>query len=166
MTPEGKVKLDIKRWLKAHGYWWFTPVSNGMGKHGIPDFVGCKPVVVTPQMVGKTIGVFYGIEAKAPGGRVSVHQVDRITEINATGGIAFVAYGTNQLPVLEIFDGYETEELRERDEVRRVATADQEPRGSESSTVPGREGGGRAQGRRQGRGPQEAADRRREHVES
>ena len=36
-TPEGKVKEAIKRLIKAAGWYWFMPVSNGMGRHGIPD---------------------------------------------------------------------------------------------------------------------------------
>ena len=31
------------------------------------DLIGIWPVVVTPDMVGKTLGVFFAVEVKAPG---------------------------------------------------------------------------------------------------
>lgn len=55
-TPEGKVKDAVRRVLKKHGAWYFSPVSNGLGKHGIPDFVCCFE------------GRFVGIECKARDG--------------------------------------------------------------------------------------------------
>jgi len=90
-TPEGRVKADIKKELEAHGFWragaarpeevkgWFySPVSNGMGVHGIPDFI-CSDA-----------GWFFAIEAKAPGGRLSEKQKSRIEEIIASGGKVIV----------------------------------------------------------------------------
>ena len=35
----------------------------------MPDYICCIPVVITQDMVGKTVGVFAAIEAKAPGRR-------------------------------------------------------------------------------------------------
>lgn len=55
-TPEGSVKAQIKAFLKLQpNCWFFMPVSNGMGSMGVPDFVGCY------------LGMFFAIEAKAPG---------------------------------------------------------------------------------------------------
>lgn len=93
MTPEGRVKDQVTKWLKARLFWHFKPVSNGMGAHGIPDFVCCAPVVITPDMVGQTLGLFVGIETKAPGktGSVSALQKHQIEAIRAAGGVAVVA---------------------------------------------------------------------------
>lgn len=94
MTPEGKVKTAIKRWLVEHGVWYFMPVSNGMGSMGIPDFVCCWN------------GKFLGIEAKAPGKRsnVSALQEHQITLIHKAGGAAIVVDDVAQLePLLERF---------------------------------------------------------------
>jgi VRR-NUC domain len=56
-TPESIVKADVKKLLKARGIWYYLPVSNGMGQHGIPDFICCVPPT----------GKFLAIETKAPG---------------------------------------------------------------------------------------------------
>lgn len=54
------------------------PVSNGMGVHGIPDFVCCWN------------GLFFSIEAKAPGGTTTANQERRHEEIQAAKGIVLV----------------------------------------------------------------------------
>lgn len=100
-TPEGKVKKKIKSWFRKHIplAWWFMPVSRGFGVHGVPDFVMCVPKVITADMVGKTIGMFVGIEAKAKGktksrdGTPTANQLARISDIRDAGGIAFVLKG-------------------------------------------------------------------------
>ncbi|MGN0262698.1 MAG: VRR-NUC domain-containing protein [Eggerthellaceae bacterium] len=93
MTPEGKVKQQIKEELKRRGCWYFMPVSNGMGRHGIPDLIACYPTTITQDMVGQKIGVFVGIEAKAPGKLKNVSELQKrnIAEINEAGGVAFAA---------------------------------------------------------------------------
>jgi len=98
MTPEGKVKAKVKSWLYKTfpSVFEFMPVSNGMGKHGIPDHVCCVPVTITDDMVGQTIGVFVGIEAKTSVGKLSKHQERRLEEITNAGGIVEVVYGTDE----------------------------------------------------------------------
>ena len=79
-TPEGRVKAGIAKLLKAKGIWYFLPVSNGMGRHGIPDFICCHG------------GKFLAIEAKAPGklANVSAQQEREINAIRVARGIALV----------------------------------------------------------------------------
>ena len=93
MTPEGKVKQQIKEELKRRGCWYFMPVSNGMGRHGIPDLIACYPTTITQDMVGQKFGIFVGIEAKAPGKLKNVTELQKrnIVEICEAGGIAFAA---------------------------------------------------------------------------
>lgn len=92
MTPEGKLKQQVKKLLEGNGFWragsakpadvqgWFyMPVSNGMGTHGIPDFVCCWD------------GQFFGIETKAPGGKPTPNQEMRHDEIRAAKGWVLVA---------------------------------------------------------------------------
>jgi hypothetical protein len=70
-----------------------------MGVHGIPDIICCLPAVVTPDMVGRTVGLFVGIETKAPGrlGNVTELQKYQIERIRAAGGIACVVDGVEVL---------------------------------------------------------------------
>lgn len=80
-TPEARVKAQIKGLLKTlPDCWFFSPVSNGMGTHGIPDIVACIR------------GVFVGIETKAPGklANVTANQANVLNAIQAAGGIAMV----------------------------------------------------------------------------
>ena len=91
MTPEGKVKEEVKRWLKARNVWYYMPIQNGMGVVGIPDFVCCWE------------GRFIAIETKAPGKRanVSANQERQIMGIHQAGGSAIVVDDIAQLEQLE-----------------------------------------------------------------
>ncbi len=79
-TPEGAVKAAVKRWLDARDIWHFSPVSNGMGRHGIPDLICCWD------------GRFLAIECKAPGklANVSALQEREINNIRLAKGLAIV----------------------------------------------------------------------------
>jgi ribosomal protein S19 len=66
-VSEPKVKAGISAWLKSIGAWFFMPVQTGMGVGGIHDFIACVPVVITPEMVGKRLGLFVSVEAKESG---------------------------------------------------------------------------------------------------
>lgn len=87
MTPEGKVKAAVKAYLKDIGAWSFLPVSNGMGRHGIPDVIVCHQ------------GRFLGVECKAPGKRTntSALQDRELAGITAAGGVAIVVDNVEQL---------------------------------------------------------------------
>ena len=61
------------------------PVSNGMGVHGIPDFVCCWK------------GKFFCIEAKAKGGTTTANQDQRHEEIRAAQGWVLVVDDANKL---------------------------------------------------------------------
>ena len=98
MTPEGKVKDEIKKYLASKGVWFagkpappvvtgwmYMPVSNGMGVSGIPDFCGVyksRP--------------FY-IEAKAPKGEPTANQLQRHKELKIAGAVVIVASSVEQL---------------------------------------------------------------------
>lgn len=95
MTAEGRVKAAVKKWLQERGIWYFMPVSNGMGRHGIPDFICCWN------------GRFLAIETKAPGkrGQTTFLQDKEIAAVHASGGSAIVVDDVSQLDVLEDRDG-------------------------------------------------------------
>lgn len=102
-TPEGRVKAAIKVVLKKLQAWCYMPVQNGMGVTGIPDHIACVPVVITPEMVGRRIGVFAAIEAKAPGkaGNTTANQRRHLAEIQEAGGVALVIDSTDQAVIAE-----------------------------------------------------------------
>lgn len=79
MTPEAKVKVEIRRVLIGHGCWFFMPSMNGYGRAGIPDFIGCYK------------GLFFAIEAKAPMGRMTEHQKREMDAIGKADGHAVIA---------------------------------------------------------------------------
>lgn len=90
LTPEGRVKKDIKKWLDDHGIWYFMPVAGPFAVHGIPDFICCNQ------------GYFLAIEAKAPGkrGHTTPNQKQRLMEIANAGGLALVV---DNVAILETY---------------------------------------------------------------
>lgn len=87
-TPEGAVKDRVKKILDKHGAYRVMPVSNGMGAHGVPDFLACVR------------GVFVGIEAKAGKNRPTALQLSNLRRIHEAGGCALVI-NEDSLPHLD-----------------------------------------------------------------
>lgn len=101
-TPEGKVKAACRKKFIEAGYWYYFPVQNGFGRVGIPDVIGCKPVTITQEMVGKTFGLFFAVETKAPGKlkNTTPNQRKAIEEINAHFGHAEVVDDADSMEIL------------------------------------------------------------------
>ena len=95
MTAEGLVKQKVDAFLKSIGAWYFKPVSNGLGAHGIPDYIGIYK------------GRGFAIETKKPGRRneknrgCSALQVMQMDRIKDAGGLAFVVDGEEDLREVE-----------------------------------------------------------------
>jgi len=86
-TPEGKVKLQVRRALthlrdKGYPVYYHMPVQNGMGKPTL-DFIGCIN------------GKFFAIETKAPRKKPTERQESTIEEMRKAGAHVFVYDGTN-----------------------------------------------------------------------
>ena len=103
MTPEARVKDKVKKLLNARGAWFYMPVQNGMGKVGIPDFVGVYK------------GLFFAVETKAPNktpttreqrwNKATPNQQMRIEEIRDAGGMAIVCDDVAQVEsMLEVLN--------------------------------------------------------------
>lgn len=92
MTPEGRVKEAVKKYLNGIGAWWYMPVSNGMGRVGCPDFLICYK------------GRFLAVETKAPGkrGNTTPNQDRELEGIKRADGLALVVDDVEQLK--EMFD--------------------------------------------------------------
>ena len=82
------------------------PLHAGLCK-GSSDQIGIKPIVITPEHIGKTIGVFVAIEVKA-GTKPTAEQLNFIQQIRALGGIAGIARSPEEavqlLTQLNLFD--------------------------------------------------------------
>ena len=83
MTPEGKVKVAVKKQLDALGCYYFFPATGGFGRSGVPDIVGCYN------------GRFFGIECKAGKGTTTALQDKELAKIVEAGGIAMVINENN-----------------------------------------------------------------------
>lgn len=77
-TPEAKVKARVIKQLKEMGVYYFSPVTGGYGRSGVPDIIVCIK------------GKFAGIECKAGKGVTTTLQDKNIEMIRANGGLALV----------------------------------------------------------------------------
>jgi hypothetical protein len=77
-TPEGKVKAAVVKLLRKYNAYYFFPPSNGYGRSGIPDIVGCVK------------GKFIGIECKAGKNTTTALQDREIDRIRAAEGHGMV----------------------------------------------------------------------------
>lgn len=79
MTPEGKVKAEVRAVLKSWQAYTFMPVQMGLGAATV-DFLCCVR------------GRFVGVETKRPGkiGHATRRQLETLDQIRAAGGLAYV----------------------------------------------------------------------------
>lgn len=63
---------------------------------GSSDVIGITPVVITQDMVGKTVGVFTAVEVKTKNGRPSKPQLTFIDKIKSMGGFAGIARSVDE----------------------------------------------------------------------
>lgn len=90
MTPEGKVKKQITKYLAGLPRCWYNmPVPGGYGKS-------------TLDYIGAVAGRAFAIEAKAPGEDPTPRQEGTIEDMRAAGIVVFVVDGTDRYP-LEVF---------------------------------------------------------------
>jgi penicillin-binding protein-related factor A (putative recombinase) len=89
MTPEGKIKAEIKKGLGKIGAHFFQPVPSGYGKSAV-DFIVCYR------------GWYLAIEAKrADGkGRLTALQAQFLAKVEAAGGAAVVATSWEDVEVV------------------------------------------------------------------
>jgi len=83
ITPEGKVKLGVKKILDDLRIYHFSPFMAGMGRAGVPDIIACFN------------GKFVAIECKAGQGKTTALQDRELDAICAAGGFVFVAREDN-----------------------------------------------------------------------
>jgi hypothetical protein len=94
VTPEGKVKAKVKKYLVEMGAYYAMPATGGYGLSGTPDFLICYR------------GMFVAIECKAGGNKPTALQEAALQRIRDAGGMALVIDETNVDELKELF-GYE-----------------------------------------------------------
>lgn len=77
-TPEKKVKDACYAVLREHGAYYFSPVTGGFGKSGVPDIIACWR------------GLFLAIECKAGYNKPTLLQEKEMKAIEQAGGTALV----------------------------------------------------------------------------
>lgn len=92
-TLKTKIRKDLPK-----GAWRYSPVQVGMGASGIPDIIACVPTVIKQEDVGKTFGLFVGIEAKVGYNKPTKLQRAQLRGIAKAGGMALVITGQDKKP--------------------------------------------------------------------
>jgi uncharacterized protein (DUF488 family) len=90
MTPEGKVKEVVKKFLKEKGIYYIMPATGGYGSSGAPDIVVCHK------------GKFYGLEIKSGENKPTALQMDNLNRIEKNGGYAIVINESNVNQYMEV----------------------------------------------------------------
>jgi len=66
------------------------PFASGLPT-GTPDLIGFKEIIISPDMVGKTIAQFCAIEVKAGKNKTTTEQDNFLNVVQRAGGITGVA---------------------------------------------------------------------------
>lgn len=82
-TPEKKVKDAVVKILQEYGAYYFSPVTGGFGKSGVPDIIVCYR------------GRFIGIECKAGTNRPTALQERELSLIQQAMGYPLVVNETS-----------------------------------------------------------------------
>jgi len=93
MTPEAKVKKQIRTILDRVGAYYSMPIGSGFGNAGTPDFLVCHK------------GLFIGIEAKAGRGKPTALQEHNLKRIMEAGGEALIVNEKNVDTLEELLNG-------------------------------------------------------------
>ena len=83
MTPERKVKQQVRKVLDKLGAYYVMPVTGGFGNSGAPDFLVCLQ------------GRFIGIECKAGKNTTTPLQEKNLRSIEKSGGVSLVVNDVN-----------------------------------------------------------------------
>jgi hypothetical protein len=90
VTPEGKVKQQVKEVLKVLGAYYVMPVTGGYGNSGAPDFLVCYG------------GRFVGIECKAGKGKPTGLQIKNLQSIEQSNGQSLIVNEFNVVNLVNL----------------------------------------------------------------
>lgn len=94
MTPEAKVKASVTKILKEFGAYYFSPMTGGFGRSGVPDIIACYR------------GFFLAIECKAGKNRPTALQEREMGKVNAAGGMAILINEINVHVVRSVLEEF------------------------------------------------------------
>ena len=89
-------KLNIKLHRVQAGEWWACSHPGDKlyrmkgAQAGVSDYCGWRSIVITPEMVGKRVAQFVGIEMKTKTGKAREAQLNFGEAVRRDGGIAGV----------------------------------------------------------------------------
>lgn len=108
MALEKMYENKIKRYLKDHGCYEVKYHGNAYSTNGTPDILACVN------------GYFLGIEVKAPDGKPTELQLQKLKDIRRAGGFGYVAYPSGWYRLKAVIDGLLIENFnREEDMILR-----------------------------------------------
>lgn len=92
MTPEGRVKAQVKKILDSYkpDLWYFMPIPRYQA--GIPDFIGCY------------YGKLFAVETKAGNNKPTGLQANVISSINRAWGHAIVVNEKNMDELVQLIN--------------------------------------------------------------
>ena len=92
VTPEGKVKMYVRKFMREHfpGHFYYSPMGGAFGKAGMPDHLYLWN------------GILICIEIKAEKGKLSTLQEETLKQMAAQGAICAVVYGKDEAKMLRI----------------------------------------------------------------
>jgi hypothetical protein len=90
LTPEGRIKEQVKKLFKRFKCYYHMPVMNGMGAPTL-DFIAC------------CFGRFVGVETKAPGKHATPRQQITMHDMALAGGYVFEVSNDASLARLEFY---------------------------------------------------------------
>jgi hypothetical protein len=93
MTPEARVKKQIRQILDRVSAYYAMPIGSAYGNAGVPDFLVCHR------------GLFIGIEAKAGSGKPTALQEHNLNKIMEAGGEALIVNEKNIDTLEELLNG-------------------------------------------------------------
>ena len=110
-TTEKNIQNEIRLHLSKRGalnlryqvglFYTMDGRKMKIGEDGVSDLIACVPVVITPEMVGKRIGVFTAIETNKINDSTSKERKESqgkfIARVQALGGIATIARSTQDV---------------------------------------------------------------------
>jgi Holliday junction resolvase len=94
MTPEAKVKASVTKILKEFGAYYFSPMTGGFGRSGVPDIIACYR------------GFFLAIECKAGKNKPTALQEREMGKVNAAGGMAMLINEVNVHVVRSVLEEF------------------------------------------------------------